>query len=486
MPNYKSDSNTQGLFIPVILSEQLLKGTIEHAINEIINNDIDIKAFDSKYTNSSTGRKAYHPKTILKIILLAYSKRIYSSREIERACKTNIQFIAISGNIIPDHSTIAAFISSMNEEILGIFSSILRKCNSLNLIGGEAFAVDGCKISSNASKEYSGTFAELENKKNKLEIVLQKMISDHIENDNIGAIEKRKIKYERKIEKINEFLKTNKPREGKRGREVKSNITDNDSGKIKSSHGIIQGYNGMAAVDSKSQIIISAEVFGSVNEGAFLSTMIESSEKNLTETGIKNPITDKVFLADTNYFSEENCQYLQDKHIDGFIPDQYFRKRDLRFKDNYPRREKKGLFKRENFTFDEKTNSFICPAGNKLYYDGKSNNHGYIGRRYLSEQKDCFYCHLKSGCLSKNAKSKGLFITDVPKIKTASEIMINKIDTNHGRKMYSMRMGIVEPVFADITFHKRLNYFTLRTKKKVNIQWLLFCCVHNIGKIAAQ
>lgn len=62
--------------------------------------------------------------------------------------------------------------------------------------------------------------------------------------------------------------------------------------------------------------------------------------------------------------------------------------------------------------------------------------------------------------------------------------MIDKIDTLHGCDMYSKRMGIVEPVFANITVHKGMVRFTLRGKSKVNAQWLLYCCVHNIGKIA--
>jgi hypothetical protein len=62
--------------------------------------------------------------------------------------------------------------------------------------------------------------------------------------------------------------------------------------------------------------------------------------------------------------------------------------------------------------------------------------------------------------------------------------MIEKIDSPHGRDMYSRRIGIVEPVFANIKVHKGLSRFTLRTKKKVNVQWILYCLVHNIGKIA--
>jgi hypothetical protein len=61
--------------------------------------------------------------------------------------------------------------------------------------------------------------------------------------------------------------------------------------------------------------------------------------------------------------------------------------------------------------------------------------------------------------------------------------MIDKIDSHEGRDMYTKRMGIVEPVFANIRTHKRLDKFTLRGQSKVTIQWLLFCIVHNLSKI---
>ncbi len=65
-----------------------------------------------------------------------------------------------------------------------------------------------------------------------------------------------------------------------------------------------------------------------------------------------------------------------------------------------------------------------------------------------------------------------------------SKEMAAKIDTERGRKVYPHRIAIVEPVFANIRTNKRLDRFTLRGKVKVNIQWLLYCMVHNIEKIA--
>jgi len=67
--------------------------------------------------------------------------------------------------------------------------------------------------------------------------------------------------------------------------------------------------------------------------------------------------------------------------------------------------------------------------------------------------------------------------------ETYTQKMIKKIDSEKGREIYSQRMGIIEPVFANIRSTIRLNRISLQGKLKVNIQWLLFCITHNLGKI---
>jgi len=105
---------------------------------------------------------------------------------------------------------------------------------------------------------------------------------------------------------------------------------------------------------------------------------------------------------------------------------------------------------------------------------------------YFGSFHSLFYTTFKAAVSKKNAGRRHLFIVDIPKPKTYSEKMKGKIDTPAGRDIYSKSMGIVEPVFANITVHKGLSRFTLRTKQKVNIQWLLYCMVHNMGKIAMK
>ena len=128
MAKYKPSNENQMIMLPISLQDQLVPGTLEHTINRLVDENIDLSVFDARYKNDETGAAAIHPKILLKVILLAYAKGMISSRQIERACQENILFIALSYSYAPDHSTIAAFVSSMQTEVQAIFSNVLLVC----------------------------------------------------------------------------------------------------------------------------------------------------------------------------------------------------------------------------------------------------------------------------------------------------------------------------------------------------------------------
>ena len=167
MAKYKPYDYSQSLLIPVSLQEQLMPGTLEFAIHTLVEGRMDMSVFEDKYQNDETGRRAYDPKILLKVVLLAYSRGLISSRQIERACCENVTFMAMSCNQRPDHSTIATFVSSMKDQIKPLFRDVLLVCEQEDLLGGTFFAVDGCKMPTNASKEWSGKFSELTEKEGK-------------------------------------------------------------------------------------------------------------------------------------------------------------------------------------------------------------------------------------------------------------------------------------------------------------------------------
>jgi transposase len=155
MPNYKTYSYDQELMLPVSLSRQIVPGTFEYTLNYLIDNKLDLSIFHQKYKNDDAGAPAFDPAIMLKIILYAYSRGINSSRGIAALCSENIICIALSADTQPHFTTIADFISSMDIECVDLFTKILAISYSEGIIGKNMFAVDGCKLSSNCSKEWN-------------------------------------------------------------------------------------------------------------------------------------------------------------------------------------------------------------------------------------------------------------------------------------------------------------------------------------------
>ena len=248
MARYKEYSYEQTKLIPIAFSNQILPGTFEYTLNYLIDNEFDLTVFEQRYDNDETGAPAYDPAILLKIVLYAYSRGITSSRQVERCCRENIIFMALSADTHPHFTTIADFISSSSEAIIELFRDVLLICNELGLIGREMFAVDGCKLPSNASKEWSGTKEELKKKQKKMEWAVRSLVEKHKEMDSstdpdpVVEREQRQVETLRaRVKKLKGWLKQNEDKVGKSGKPRKSNLTDNESAKMKSSHGVIQG-----------------------------------------------------------------------------------------------------------------------------------------------------------------------------------------------------------------------------------------------------
>ena len=496
MAKYKRYDYKQSLMIPVSLEEQLMPGTLEFAIHTLVESRMDLSVFDGNYQNDETGRSAYDPKILLKVVLLGYSRGLTSSRQIERACCENVLFMAMSCNQRPDHSTIAPFVSSMKDQIKPLFRDILLVCDQEGLLGGSFFAIDGCKMPSNASKEWSGKFSELKKRKQKIEHKIKVLVEDHIEKDKeestvkgqtIANREKQIARLHRQAEKIEKWLAENDKKIGSNGKELRSNITDNDSTKMYTSHGTVQGYNSQAIVDSKHQVIVHGEALGRGPDNENLSPVVDGAKENLQSIGKgQDYFEDKILTADSSYHSIANLNKCNEEKIDAYIPDNRFRNRDKRFASRVGYRPRSKKFTFSDYKYDREKDQFICPNGKRLKRHIKPKlQKGKILRVYVSNESDCRCCHIRAKCVRvKDAKRRYLSYYADASGENISHTMIKKIESEKGRNIYPQRIAIVEPVFANIRVQKRMDKFSLRGKIKVNIQWLLYCMVHNIEKIA--
>jgi transposase len=509
MARYKNYDYSQGKFIPIHFDRQILPGTFEYSLHYLIDNEIDLSIFDNRYQNDETGAPAYDPAILLKIILYAYSRGITSSRKIEQCCRENVIFMALSADTQPHFTTIAEFISSSGQEIIHLFLEVLMICDEMGLVGKEMFAVDGVKLPSNASKEWSGTKGDLRKKKEKMEKAIRQIVRRHREVDvreaDRGVLEQEEQYVETlrgKVKKIRAWLRDNEDKLGKSGKPLKSNITDNESAKMKTSHGVIQGYDGVAVIDGKHQVVVHAEAFGAAQEHDLLLPMIEGTRENFEVIGNKKDVFKEAKLtADSGFHTEANMKEVMAQGIDAYIADTGFRKRDPRFSevDRYKERFRKDraeyygvadLYRpHRDFTMSEDKTHCICPAGKRLYRNGGNVVvNGQRAIKFHGRKTDCRICELREKCLRHPGRTEARQVyffqgRSEKKPETFSEKMRRKIDSLRGRLIYDRRLGIAEPPFAHIRYALGLSRFTLRGRRKVDIQWKLYCMAHNLIKI---
>ncbi len=510
MARYKH-IDTSPRFIAVNLQQQLLPGTFEHALNHLLDHVLNLSCFDKRFRNDVTGATAYPPAMLLKIVLFAYSQGIISSRDIERACREHVIFIALSGDSQPHFTTIAGFVSSLGEDIARVFAQILHVCDKQGLIGREMFAIDGVKLPSNASKAKSGTRADFVRQADKLEAAAKAMLARHREEDgraiepDLRAKEVQRIaSIESDAAQMRKWLEANpEDRAGTKGSIRKSNRTDNESAKMATSKGVIQGYTGVAAVDAKHQIIVDAQAHGTGSEQELLVPVVKAIQSTQTATPL---LTDSSLItADAGYHSESNLRELAKLNVDALIADNAMRQRDERFAGQekykeapdplHDKSDKKAsgkpgrIYRPKDFHHDPASGTCICPAGKTLYGNGSGCViNGMAAIKFQGAQRDCIPCEQRERCLRTPEKTKtrqvSFFQGKADGIQSYTDKMRQRIDSPEGRARYGRRFATVEPVFGNLRHNKQLNRFTLRGQKKVDAQWKLYCMVHNIEKLA--
>ena len=497
---YEQDTNLQ--FIALDLSDQLRPGTFEQALNHLIDHELDLSHFDTRYRNDHTGAPAYAPSMLLKVVLFAYSQGLIGSRPIANACRRDATFMALSGNQQPHFTTIAQFVGQLGDDIATVFGAVLAICQQQGLVGGALFAIDGVKLPSQASKHKSGTRADFERQATQLEAVAKKLLTEHQTLDGALVETDYSAQRMRQLERLNHDAKQLRSwlaehpndRLGTNGNPIKSNRTDNDSAKMSTDKGAIQGYTGVAAVDAKHQIIVGAKAHGTGAEQALLMPMVEAIMP------IALPKT--LITADSGFHSKRNLLALDASGINALIADKQMRQRDERFDEQArhthkpdPLHDKSGKpkqsahFKPTDFTYDANANTCVCPAGQSLYRHGQCVIKARPAVRFEGAKGICGPCRLRQRCLRtphKTLTRQVAFVTDKPITKADQLVqsMKERLDSDDGKVRYGQRFATVEPVFGNLRANKRLNRFTYRGHEKVNGQWLLFSLVQNIEKLA--
>ena len=344
--SYRPYMPEQGLLLPMSLSEWLPEDHLAYFVSDAID-ALDLQEFHARYEGDGRRRQPFDPRMMVKILIYGYASGVFSSRKVARKLHEDVAFRMLSANNYPAHRTIREFRQLHLKEFSALFVQVVKLAQEAGLVSLGRVGVDGTKIKANASKHKAMSYARMQDEEARLKreiagLLKQAEAQDQADEDRYGpddhngglpaelkrrsdrlkVIEQAKARLEerqRQADKADartvDEAGVTRGMTGWRCRhaygvprpDAQDNFTDPDSRIMPtSSGGFEQCYNGQAAVDEGSQLIVAAQLINTPSEYAILLPMVEQVECN---TG-SSP---QMILADTNYASEGGFRDLEDK-----------------------------------------------------------------------------------------------------------------------------------------------------------------------------
>ena len=457
------------------------------------------------------------PRQMLKLVIYAAMNRIYSSRDIRKACKRDINFMyLLEGVPAPDHATIARFISlhfsACAKALLAQMSDLLYL---LGEISGKTIFIDGTKIESAANKytfvwkkaitknqvrlytKLSSFVAECEELYG-IKTVYHKRISIHTLKRLkkqlcrvkvqegivfVHGIGRRKTQLQKSLEQLDQYLEKLKEYTKKLytlGDRNSYSKTDLEATfmRMKEDH-MLNGqlkpaYNVQIAVEN--YFIVHGYVSSDRTD---YNTLIPVLEKHKNAFG---SILEEV-TADSGYCSEKNLLYLKRNEISSYIKLQDHEKRKTRaYSEDISKyyNMRTGIFEDEQF--------YICHAGRELRHlrtESKEQD-GYTQTFEVYGCADCSGCEHKARCLYKYDAEKDAEKNKVMKINQQSEELKERshanIQSERGILKRQTRSIQTEGHFGDIKENENFRRFNYRSADKVYKEFMLYAIGRNINK----
>jgi len=507
----------QAMLLPPSLDELIAEGHLVRVVNRVIEG-IDLSALLAKYVGGGTS--AYHPAMLLKVLVYAYTQRIYSSRQIAKALRENVHFMWLSGMSRPDFRTINGFRGErMKDVIQEVFAAVVEVLVAEGHIQLEHYFVDGTKVEANANKH-----RVIWSKRNrKYQERLREQVKDLLEEiervnqeenetygdrdlDELGegqVIDSERL--QKKIDELNERLKQ-KPKDKQLQQAIKkmeSNYLPRQQ-KYEEQQRKLAGRNSYARSDEEATSMRMKEDRGAEKPWAKPAYNVQMGTENQFvigfslhqrpgDTSCLIPHLEEVrkylgclpknVSADAGYGSEENYAYLETHQLGNYVKYNTFHREQIHHKK--PELIRRKRFRSESFPYDESQDVFICPADQRLTYHYTTHfttENGYPTERRVYQCDQCATCPLKPECTQAKGNRQ---IRSSFRLRDFRAQARDNLLSEQGRTLRVRRATDVETVFGQIKHNQQFRRFMLRGLKKTTTEWGLLCLAHNMKKLAA-
>jgi transposase len=436
---FRSWEVDQEWLLPPSVHEFVPAGHLAHFVRDTVGDALDLSAILDSYTEER-GQPPYHPGMLVALLLYGYSRGIYSSRRLARACEERLDVMAVTGLNRPDFRTISDFRKRHLTALSGLFVQVLRLCQAAGLAKLGHVAVDGTKQRANANKHKAMSYGRMKTAEPRLTAEVaawfdQAAAADAAEDaqhgvgrrgDEMPAWVADKLHRLERIRTAKAVLDAEAasdpadldpdgpgPSSGMQQRgarkqsvddpppdKAQRNFTDPDSRIQSTQNGFIAGYNGQIAVDAASQVIVAQRLATNPADFAALVPLVEQTCANLG----RKP---REVSGDSGFASEANLIALR----------------------------------------AQKITAYLCPG--RVRHDDPDPT----ARRVL-------------------------------KRRPLMQAMADKLRRAGRRSRYRLRKQVVEPVFGQIKQARGFRQFLLRGLANVRGEWTMICTAHNLLKLA--
>ena len=347
--------------------------------------DLHTLGFD-KARCADTGRPPYDPAVMLKLYLYGYLHRVRSSRLLEAECHRNVEVIWLLGKLTPDFKTIADFRKDNLKPLKAVARQFTLLCRKLELFGGELLAVDGSKFTAVNARDQNFNAARLQELIERADERLAEYLKelDQADTAQPGSPVLSKSELAQKIAALQERQEWHKELLGQLDAEQKQvSVTDPDTRKMPTAHGMMVGYNAQTAVDSKHKLIAADDVTNEVTDLHQLANVALEAKANLELKGAE-------VVADAGYYNAAEVSRCVEQGLTPYIP-----------KADTSANTARGLYGKSQFTYDAEKDVYVCPAGAELTYRFATYELGRELKYYRAG--GCKSCALKCRCTRNKA-----------------------------------------------------------------------------------
>lgn len=503
-PVFKSYTPNQGLLFPPNLEDLIQEHHPVRVVSKVID-QLDITPLLRSYKGGGTS--SYHPKMLLKVLVYAYLRNIYSSRKIEEALQENIHFMWLSGMSKPDHSTISAFRSKrLKGQIKVIFSQVVLLLAQEGLVDIQTIYTDGTKVEANANR-YTFVWGKsvrryrkrIEDRLAELWAYVEQVYQaedKQVESITFEAISSEKA--QETVAKIEAALKDKEVRESVKKKLKKVKKTDVAKlAEYEQKEALLAGRNNYSKTDTDATFMRTKDdhmkngqlkpcynvQFSTSNQVVVSYTVGQSStDTTLYQAHLEDYATQyaqmpTTVVADAGYGSEENYTFLEQEGIESYVKYSYFHQEQKKKYQLNPS-------KKANLHYNAEQDCYYCPMGQKMEYQyrtKKTTKTGFVQHLAIYQAKNCVGCPMRGSCHQSKENRKIYRNARLENYKARARTNLN---SELGQAHRGRRCAEVEASFGQLKANKQFRRFLLRGLPKVTTEIGLVALSMNLAKLS--